>query len=52
MPWLRVVFKLGKLRLMKSHEGALFLHWNGRQVLHLPPVRLPKLRRKHQQRSG
>ncbi|HWI63886.1 MAG TPA: hypothetical protein VNT75_18785 [Symbiobacteriaceae bacterium] len=52
MPWLRVVWKLWKLRLMRSHDGDLFLQWNGGHSHKLPSVKLPRRRRKHGHRAG
>jgi len=33
MPWLRLVWKLGKLRLMKSHDGQVFVQWGDHHKL-------------------
>jgi len=52
MPWLRMVWRLGKLRLMRSHEGEYFLQWKGRQLMRLPRVRWPKLRWRHSTRRN
>lgn len=40
MPWLRLVWKLGKLHLLKSHDGQVFVSWNDGHKLRIwKPIR-------------
>ncbi|MDF2628674.1 MAG: hypothetical protein K0R39_2505 [Symbiobacteriaceae bacterium] len=41
MPWLRQVWRLGKVRILKSHTDEYYVEWGHGHTFRLPRLRLP-----------